>query len=143
MINLKEETKLAEHKTFNARLQQKHDVEANWLKATNFTPLKGEIIVYDEDDNYNHERFKIGDGFTLVSDLPFASVGKTSLNNNEIFNDYENNIGVAKAFKITNFEPDYVDINGVTQAFFYLDSVAGIENDDVISFQTQNGTYYD
>lgn len=61
-------------KTFNARFKNKHDVEANWLKAVNFVPLQGEIIVYDVDENYTYERFKIGDGETLVSDLPFAAV---------------------------------------------------------------------
>lgn len=60
-------------KTFNTRLVNKHDVEANWLKAVNFVPMLGEIIVYDVDDTHNYERFKIGDGKTLVSDLPFGT----------------------------------------------------------------------
>ena len=59
-------------KIFNSRLIHKHDIESNWLKAVNFTPKQGEIIVYDIDDNYNYERFKIGDGITLVNSLPFA-----------------------------------------------------------------------
>ena len=58
-------------KNMKARIVHKHDIEANWLKATNFIPMKGEIIVYDIDDIYNYERFKIGDGKTLVSELPF------------------------------------------------------------------------
>lgn len=96
-----------------ARIVHKHDIEANWLKAVNFTPLQGEIIVYDiEYDSsgaplslegtgrkwyYAHERFKIGDGKTKVSDLPFvASVGRPSVDDDkitggEIFNDYINN----------------------------------------------------
>lgn len=62
------------------RAIQKHDVEANWLKATNFTPMKGEIIVYDKDSTHNYERIKIGDGSTLVSALPFVDDAlKTSL----------------------------------------------------------------
>jgi hypothetical protein len=36
------------------RTQQKHDIEANWLKAENFIPLDGEIIVYDADENYSY-----------------------------------------------------------------------------------------
>jgi len=59
-------------KILNSRIVHKHDVEANWLKAVNFIPKQGEIIVYDIDDTYNYERFKIGDGKTLVSALPFA-----------------------------------------------------------------------
>lgn len=59
-------------KKLNARIVHKHDVEANWLKATSFIPKQGEIIVYDIDANYTYERFKIGDGKTVVSALPFA-----------------------------------------------------------------------
>lgn len=59
-------------KTINSRVVHKHDIEANWLKATGFYPKQGEIIVYDIDDTYGYERFKIGDGKSLVSDLPFA-----------------------------------------------------------------------
>jgi hypothetical protein len=59
-------------KRIYGRAVQKHDVEANWLKATNFIPMLGEIIVYDVDSNYSYERFKIGDGETVVSSLPFV-----------------------------------------------------------------------
>lgn len=58
-------------KTLNTRIVHKHDAEANWLNAINFTPKKGEIIIYDADENYDYQRIKIGDGITLVSDLPF------------------------------------------------------------------------
>ena len=54
------------------RLVQKHDIEAHWLLATNFTPKQGEIIVYDVDENYTYERLKIGDGTTNVNALPFV-----------------------------------------------------------------------
>ncbi len=53
------------------RIVHKHDVESNWLLATNFTPEQGEIIIYDKDANYDYERLKIGDGQTNVSSLPF------------------------------------------------------------------------
>ena len=58
-------------KTLNSRIILKHDTEENWLKAENFIPKQGEIIVYDIDDGYNYERFKIGDGVTNVNVLPF------------------------------------------------------------------------
>lgn len=58
-------------KKIAGRIVQKHDLEANWLKATNFIPKKGEIVVYDIDENYTYERLKIGDGKTVVSNLPF------------------------------------------------------------------------
>lgn len=59
-------------KNFNTRIIHKHDTEANWLKAENFIPKKGELIVYDKDVNYSYSRFKIGDGETFVNNLPFS-----------------------------------------------------------------------
>lgn len=58
------------------RSVQKHDVEANWIKATNFTPMAGEIIIYDIDSTHSYERVKVGDGKTLVSALPFVDDNK-------------------------------------------------------------------
>lgn len=69
---------------------QKHDIEFNWLKAVNFIPDKGMLIVYDresDDDGnllegvtlpqgrtigFKFERIKIGDGITNVNTLPFV-----------------------------------------------------------------------
>ena len=72
------------------RIAQKHDLEVNWLKAENFVPMQGELIIYDievdSDGNtlelptgekygrttpYAYERFKIGDGVKTVTELPF------------------------------------------------------------------------
>ena len=79
---------MAENKRFVGRIQQKHDIEANWLQATNFIPLAGELIIYDVEVDkdgaplalpegraipYTYERSKIGDGFTKVNDLPFVN----------------------------------------------------------------------
>lgn len=58
-------------KHLKARIILKHDTESNWKLATGFTPKKGEIIIYDIDDNYSYERIKIGDGETNVNSLPF------------------------------------------------------------------------
>ena len=69
----KEEKYMAEKKDIYGRVQQKHDTEANWIKATNFTPKVGEIIVYDPDDTYTYARIKIGDGNTNVNNLPFIN----------------------------------------------------------------------
>lgn len=60
-------------KIIKTRIVHKHDIEENWNKATNFIPMQGEIIVYDIDDTHFHERFKIGDGINIVSDLPFVN----------------------------------------------------------------------
>lgn len=53
------------------RIVHKHDTEANWKKASSFIPKQAEIIVYDIDDTHSYQRYKIGDGKTLVNDLPF------------------------------------------------------------------------
>lgn len=58
-------------KIFNTRIQHKHDIEANWLKATNFVPKAGELIVYDPDENFSYARTKMGDGVTNINDLSF------------------------------------------------------------------------
>lgn len=59
-------------KEFFTRIQHKHDIEENWNKATNFVPLKGEIIIYDKDNAHSNERIKVGDGESKVSELPFS-----------------------------------------------------------------------
>ena len=61
-------------KILNTRLINKHDTEVNWLKATNFIPKQGEVIVYDVDENYPYERIKVGDGVCNVNELPFTVV---------------------------------------------------------------------
>lgn len=55
------------------RFQLKNDIEANWRKVSNFSPLAGEIIIYLPDENYNYPRIKIGDGLTDLQLLPFLS----------------------------------------------------------------------
>lgn len=82
---------MANEKTINARLQQKHDIEAHWKLATNFIPKAGEIIVYDD-----LNKIKIGDGTTNVNKLPFTNgnVGLITKNGGEIFNDYSSNTAV-------------------------------------------------
>lgn len=53
---------------YNARVAMKHDTSEHWALATNFIPLAGEIIVYDD-----LKKIKIGDGITNVKELPFFS----------------------------------------------------------------------
>ena len=60
------------NKTYQGRIVQKHDSSANWAKATNFIPLKGEIIIYDD-----LNKIKIGDGTTKVGDLTFINDNDT------------------------------------------------------------------
>lgn len=58
-------------KDIKSRIILKHDTEVNWNKATNFIPNKGELIIYDIDNNYDHFRIKIGDGVNIVKNLSF------------------------------------------------------------------------
>lgn len=76
------------NKAVKTRIQSKHGLEKDWLRATNFKPLSGEMIIYDPqvtDEQRTLEdgtllpvvktpRFKVGNGTDVVSDLPFASV---------------------------------------------------------------------
>lgn len=80
-------------KTLNTRLQQRHDIPANWEKSK-IIPLAGEIIVYDDryiDSNHNVVvvapmiRYKIGDGVTPVNALPFADTAKLANEVQEIY----------------------------------------------------------
>lgn len=79
---------MSENVLKNVRIVHKHDTEENWLKATNFIPKQGELIIYDVDNNYNYERMKIGDGKTLVNDLPFSNDWK-SLENKPFYDTRE------------------------------------------------------
>lgn len=55
------------------RIQHKIDTYKNWEKATNFTPLKGEIIIYTTDENDEDKiSLKIGNGQDNVNILPFV-----------------------------------------------------------------------
>lgn len=51
----------------SSNFTNKHNTQAIWDTMTNYIPNKGEIIVYDRDDNTNYERFKIGDGIKTIS----------------------------------------------------------------------------
>ena len=55
-------------KKIQARIRQKVDTKANWDKATNFVPLKGEYVYYSD-----LHKVKVGDGVTKVSALPFLA----------------------------------------------------------------------
>ena len=91
---------MSENVLKNVRIVHKHDTEENWLKATNFIPKQGELIIYDVDDKYNYERMKIGDGNTLVNDLPFSNDWE-SLENRPFYTK-KNYIGETKNISFVN-----------------------------------------
>lgn len=140
-------------KNIISRIVHKHDIEANWLKATNFIPKKGEIIVYDRDDNvtdellkgpYTYARFKIGDGATLVSDLPFIDAStlsgaslETTLNNSNI------EIPTSHAvFTALEYKMDIVDENDAMELMSELDLIAPATADDGSIYTDENGVIY-
>ena len=70
------------NKTLKTRIVNKNDIEENWLKAESFSPMEGEIVVYNPDATHSYARLKVGDGTTLVSNLPFVSDNIVSTNDN-------------------------------------------------------------
>lgn len=52
------------------RMAQKADTAENWAKVNDFRPLLGEIVVYLFEEE-NLIKIKVGDGKTLIQDLPF------------------------------------------------------------------------
>ena len=89
-------------RNLKTRIQHKNDLEYYWLKATNFIPLKGELIIYDREVDttgatlttvidgktvtllpegrttpYTYARVKIGDGVRTVGQLEFIDSGIT------------------------------------------------------------------
>lgn len=69
---------MAEPKKISTRIINKHATAAVW-NNTNFTPLQGEIVVYDpgydstDGKTYSYERMKIGDGSHTIQELPFIT----------------------------------------------------------------------
>ena len=65
-----------QEKNFIGRFSQKIDTTENWDSvADTFVPLKGEIIVYQDDPTSVSSKIKIGDGETPVGSLGFFAGG--------------------------------------------------------------------
>lgn len=124
------------NKVIKTRMVQKHDTSENWAKATNFTPLLGEIIVYDD-----LNKFKIGDGNTNINDLPFANggVGDSGTGNSStIFNSDENQaltaFSAASGYKTIAGKRAFKITEKTSTTSFTLDSVEGLAVGDTISY---------
>lgn len=123
------------NKTFQGRIIQKHDTKANWDKATNFVPLKGEIIIYDD-----LKKIKIGDGATKVGSLAFindldtlAAIAKTGS-----YNDLKNKPTIPT--KLSNLTDDvvkgkYLPLTGGTMTGDINTSNNNINNIKSLSFK--------
>lgn len=69
---------MASEKTIKTRIVLKHDTENNWKQAVNFSPKKGEIIIYDADSSYPYPRIKIGNEQTNINNLPFFLIPRVT-----------------------------------------------------------------
>jgi hypothetical protein len=54
-----------------ARVSQLHKTEAEWNNLPDFIPMKGELIIFEQDTEHQYARIKIGDGNTPLIELPF------------------------------------------------------------------------
>lgn len=68
-------------KVLNSRIINKHDTVEHWGQAVNFIPKRGEIIIYEDNNNYSLVGMKVGDGINYVANLPFIT---ESITNEEI-----------------------------------------------------------
>ena len=122
---------MADNKEFYSRIIHKHDTEANWNKATSFIPLKGEIIIYDQDSNHNYPRIKIGDGTSKVSALSFIDSNKLSKLDYEWNKSY--NAGGTAGYLLIGSFPMYdsnvtIDIDSTTTTTYHGTVIIATQN---------------
>lgn len=120
----------------NIRVVNKHDVEANWIKAVNFTPKQGELIIYDKDENYDYQRIKIGDGITNVNLLPF--VDDAALAQANSYTDEQIDTHIHQ----WNDIEDRATVDDVVMMLMEMDVVQPMANADGAVFTDNNGKVY-
>lgn len=125
-------------KTFKGRIQNKHDTEANWSVAANFKPLAGELIIYDKDNAHSTPRFKVGDGSTLVSDLPFVNGSMEFDTDGFSYEDYGGNVGFFSPMNIILSDSEYKASYGIT-SIGYKNISTDVEYN--LNFPTKSGTF--
>ena len=118
-------------KKFNARVQHKIDTQENWEKATNFIPLKGELIIYDIDANNTSRRIKIGDGITPVNNLEFVSAQSDYEQNDSSKSDYIKNRTHYKEV----IHQEKVDLLPTTEIDFSLAGEMGYTQSEPLNIQ--------
>lgn len=125
-------------KTFKGRIQNKHDTEANWKVAANFKPLAGELIIYDKDNAHSTPRFKVGDGSTLVRDLPFINGSMEFDTDGFSYEDYGGNVGFFSPMSIILSGPEYKASYDIT-SISYKNISTDVEYN--LNFPTKSGTF--
>lgn len=63
---------MADEKRYKIRQAQKTDTAANWSRAKNFIPEKGEIVIYQE-ESQKSSKIKIGNGEDKLESLEFIT----------------------------------------------------------------------
>ena len=110
-----------------------HAKESEWKteELNSYIPKQGEIVIYDIDDVYAYERFKIGDGVQNVIDLPFYNDGFVSYYETQTLTDEQKaqaraNIGAGENFVVPinpyKYEEQVHPTNGKTYAFYYVNA---------------------
>lgn len=124
-------------------IKLKHDTEANWLKATTFKPLKGELIIYDVDSTHSAPRFKVGDGVNVVGDLPFADKDLAKLG--DINADFLSDLLVAGAGISINKQAnaDKIEVKIDSSRSITATGFVASENGMSVSLYSDNIQYYD
>lgn len=87
--------------SLNLRVIHTHDTAENWDKCTTFIPMAGELIVYDVDEDFPYERFKIGDGTHSINELEFTTDAIVKA----LFNVSTNNVIKLDGGNITSYTP--------------------------------------
>ena len=99
------------------RLRQKYDTLANWGRAPNFKPLEGELIVISDAFGENSPGIKIGDGATLLSNLPYLnSAGTTIKSVTTIENGYKITLSDDSTLTIVNGKTPQREVDYWTEA---------------------------
>lgn len=117
-------------KKLSTRIINKHATAAVW-NDTNFTPLQGEVVIYDpsydskDGKTYNRERMKIGDGSHTIQELPFANELEAVVTGTTNTIDVVTNVGT----------PTY------TSADYVAPSMGQTLTDDTLTIEFNAGSY--
>lgn len=120
-------------KNLTTRIKHKTDTSANWAKAVNFVPLKGEIIVYSD-----LRKIKVGDGTTKVNSLQFLA--ESTVNNGRLI--IKKN-GVNQAiFTANQSEDTTADIWVPMKTSELTNDIKFVKNEDILLPSSQFSNVY-
>ena len=120
-------------KNLTTRIKHKIDTSANWAKAVNFIPLKGEIIIYSD-----LRKIKVGDGVTKVNSLQFLA--ESTVNNGRLI--IKKN-GVNQAiFTANQSEDTTADIWVPMKTSELTNDIKFVKNEDILLPSSQFSNVY-